>query len=297
MSYFSDRERGAMPQAITQVTPTAWRGIATVIQGRLDNRSFGARFPEMCPDGAGACGVDQKAFWDALRAEIPTLDSEYPGFPLAEGMPPPLHNLMDMIEFCWRSVSRVEERGYHSFFKHQHIAFDVGTGRAEFQDDINRIFRRNELAFVLTERGEIERLVPAEIGAALHRAQFRTGDTELDAMLDAARQKFLDLDERVRREALEKLWDAWERLKRLDGKDKKTGIAGLVDQAAGAMSRKLRAVLDEEARALTDMGNSFQIRHSETTQERLQSGDHVDYLFCRLFSLLYLLLRASGRLG
>lgn len=297
MSYFSDRERGATPQTVTEVTSTAWRGIAALIQGRLDDRSFGARFPEMCLDGAGACGVDRKAFWDALRAEIPTLDSEYPGSLLAEGMPPPLHDLMDMIEFCWRSIGRVEERGYHGFFKHQHITFDVASGRAEFKDDINRIFQRNGLAFVLTDRGEIERLVPVEIGAALHRAQFRTGDTELDAMLAAARQKFLDADERVRQEALEKLWDAWERLKTLDGKDKRTGIADLLDRAAGTTSPKLREELEKEARALTDMGNSFHIRHSETKQERLQSGDHVDYLFYRLFSLLHLLMRTSGQLG
>lgn len=295
MSYFSDREQGEALRTATMVTPAAWRGIAALIRVRLDDGSFGARFPETCPDGAGACGTNEKLFWEALTAEIPILtESE---MLLYQEDPPPLLELMDVIEFCWRSVGKVRQRGYHDYFKHHHIDFDVDAGRAEFREAVNLIFQRNGLAFTLTERGEVERLLPVEIGDALHRAQFRTGDAELDGMLDAARRKFLDPDEKVRREALEKLWDAWERFKTIDGKDKKMGIAGLLDQAAGTKGPKLRVALEAEAKALTDMGNTLQIRHSETTQERLHGADHVDYLFHRLFSLLHLLLRASGRLG
>lgn len=295
VSYFSDREQGEAPRTAMEVTPVAWSGIAAVIRVRLADGSFGSRFPEICPDGAGACGTNEALFWKALTAEIPALtESE---MLLYQEDPPPLLELMDVIEFCWRSVGRVRQRGYHHYFKHHHVDFDVDAGRAEFREAVNLIFQRNGLAFTLTERGEIERLLPVEMGDALHRAQFRTGDAELDRMLDTARRKFLDPDEKVRREALEKLWDAWERLKTIDGKDKKAGIVGLLDRAAGPKGPKFRAMLEAEARALTDMGNTFQIRHSETTQERLQSVDHVDYLFHRLFSLLHLLLRASGRLG
>ena len=54
---------------------------------------------------------------------------------------------------------------------------------------------------------------------------------------------------------------------------------------------------EAEAKQLTDIGNAFQIRHSETTQERLHAAAQVDYLFHRLFSLVYLILRAGGGLG
>jgi hypothetical protein len=230
---------------------------------------------------------------EALKTEIPALaESE---LLLYQEELPPLLDLMDVIEFCWRSVGKVRRRAYHDYWKHYHIDFDMDAGRWEFREAVNLIFQRNGLAFTLTERGEIERLIPVEIGDALHRAQFRTGDTELDGMLDTARRKFLDPDEKVRREALEKLWDAWARLTTIDGKEKKAGIAGLLDQAAGPEGPKLRAILETEAQAPTDMGNAFQIRHSEATQERLHRADHADYLFHRLFSLVYLLLRASGR--
>jgi len=116
-------------------------------------------------------------------------------------------------------------------------------------------------------------------------------------MLETARRKFLDPNESARREALEKLWDAWERIKTIGGVDKKSGIATLLDQAAETNDTKFRKMLEEEAKKLTDIGNTFQIRHSETNQELLCSSDHIDYLFHRLFSLIYLILRAAQRIS
>ncbi len=58
-----------------------------------------------------------------------------------------------------------------------------------------------------------------------------TGDDVLDALLEAARHKFLNRSLDVRRESLEKLWDAWERLKTVEtGKDKKVSAKALLDK-------------------------------------------------------------------
>lgn len=51
-----------------------------------------------------------------------------------------------------------------------------------------------------------------------------------------------------------------------------------------------------EASALTKIGNTFHIHHSETSQEPLSSSREVDYLFHRLFAFIALLLRATGRM-
>lgn len=48
---------------------------------------------------------------------------------------------------------------------------------------------------------------------------------------------------------------------------------------------------------LTTIGNSFRIRHSETTQEALTSPDQVDYLFARMFAFVRTILRGTGRGG
>ena len=46
---------------------------------------------------------------------------------------------------------------------------------------------------------------------------------------------------------------------------------------------------------LTKIGNTFRIRHSETSQEDLRSPEQVDYLFGRLFAFIRLILKATER--
>jgi hypothetical protein len=263
---------------------------------RLEDGSFGAQFPETCPDGAGPYGTNESLFWDALKAEIPSLAERE--LVLLEQSPPPLLDLMDMIEFCWWAVGKPKQRGYHSFHMHWHLSFDVEAGRTEFREVVNRIFRRNGLAYELTDAGEIRRLAPPALRELLSRVVFATGDSHLDEMLEAARRKFLDPDDAVRREALEKLWDAWERVKTIGaGRDKKAQAMALLDEAAGSSDSRFRQVLENEARALTDIGNDFMIRHTESTREPLTSSDQVDYLFHRLYGLMRFVLRTTGRGG
>lgn len=54
-------------------------------------------------------------------------------------------------------------------------------------------------------------------------------------------------------------------------------------------------MLEEEALKLSDIGNAFQIRHSELNQEPLELDVHVDYLFHRLFAMVYMLLEVHER--
>ena len=74
-------------------------------------------------------------------------------------------------------------------------------------------------------------------------------------------------------------------------RDKRNSAASLLDRAAGEPN--FRKLLDTEARALTDIGNGFSIRHSEMTQTPIAESLHIDYLFHRMFSLICLLLRAK----
>lgn len=56
---------------------------------------------------------------------------------------------------------------------------------------------------------------------ALASTIFTTGDQDLDRLLETAREKFLNRAFEIRKEGLEKLWDAWERLKTIEpGADK-----------------------------------------------------------------------------
>ncbi len=125
---------------------------------------------------------------------------------------------------------------------------------------------------------------------------FITGDKILDEILEDARKKILNPSVQVREESLEKLWDAWERIKTLEqSSDKKQSVKALLDKAS--FEPKFRQVLEDEAKKITDIGNNFKIRHTEVDQTPLQKSEHIDYLFHRLFALIRMLLKLSGRGG
>ena len=150
------------------------------------------------------------------------------------------------------------------------------------------------MAFTLTSEGAIERLGPPVLRDELAIAQFKTGNAELDVLLESARQKFLNPREEIRRESLLELWDAWERLKTIgQGTNKPAQISSLLDDAAGSVYPKFRDRLKTEALELTSIGNNHQIRHTEITQEKVEKSEHVDYLFHRLFSLIQLILKTK----
>jgi hypothetical protein len=179
-----------------------------------------------------------------------------------------------------------------SYTSHSHYDYDQDGGRDRFAHDVNRIFERNGIAFRL-EHGEITRIAPAILHESLAEAVFQTGDTQLDKLLEAARRKFLNRSMDVRRESLEKLWDAWERLKTVEnGKGKKASVKALLDKAASEPT--FRKLLEDEATALTQIGNNFIIRHTETNKIPVVESEHIDYLFHRMFAIMRLLLRTSG---
>lgn len=286
--YFSDRERGPRARTAEEITEAAWGGVVVLVSSLVESGGLGVDFPEPCPDGAGPCGTDSTLLGLALKAEIPEVE-----WPLAAETPPPTLAVLDLIEFLHRHVAQPVSVGFHSFFAHDHLRFNREPGQAEFRDRVNRIFARNGIAFELGEDGRASRVAPPALREELATAQFRTGDRELDGLLESAREKFLSPDGDVRRESLEKLWDAWERCKTLEvPADKKESVAALLDK--GASERTFRKVLEREARELTEVGNTFRIRHSEASQVAIERTRQVDYLFHRLFALIQLLLRSRA---
>ena len=295
-TYFSEREREARPRREETISTPVRRALLRLIEIRIGNGSFGWRFPAQCADGYGPYGTDERAFWDTAVAEVPDM-------PIPDGCAEPTLQsaedaetvvFLDLLEFSARAVARPIDQGYHGFSRHHHLDFDRDAGLADFVEDVNRLFRRNGIAFELSNEGDARRLVAPGLRDELREAQFNTGDAETDRLLDAARERILLPGEGDRRDALEKLWDAFERIKTLEpGASKKVQADRLLDRTAELP--RLRELLGEEAKALTEIGNGLRIRHSETTQEPVQTLEQIDYLFHRMFSFVRLVLRATDR--
>lgn len=286
--YFSDRESGPRPRTHRDMTVAAWQGLVALVRRLIGRGDFGNAFPARCPDTPHPpIGTDQGSFDEALNAEIP----DWPGW----STQPSVTTACDFLEFCYRHVAFASPRSHHSFYGHDHLRFDVPTGQASFRSETNLILRRHGIALELCDDGRVRRLLDDPTGLVIMRARFRTGDEGLDRLLEEARQKFMSPDPRVRQEALERAWDAWERLKTVKDSDKRRGVSGLLD--ACASDPVVRQMLEDEARVLTNLGNSLHIRHSETTQVEISDLDLLDYLFQRLFAFLLLVLKKNSMLA
>ena len=139
------------------------------------------------------------------------------------------------------------------------------------------------------------RILPPVLFEAMGRLP-KSGDSTLDGLLDEACKKFRDPAPSSRKEAVERLWDAWERLKSLDNSNnKKLSVAILLDRASNEPN--FRRLLEEEAEALTRIGNDFHIRHFETNRNPIIQGEHFEYLFHRMYAFLHLLLFSHRNTG
>ena len=302
--YFSEIEVGTQPREQEEIGHNAWNGVLAVIQTRVDDGSFGAGFPLICGDGNYVWGTDERKLDAVIRAEIPQLSefakvgiSDWPEYlpnSLRTSDPqPPMLIIADLIEFCWKHIGKPTEFGDHDYFNHKHLDIDVELGRTEFCGQVETIFRRNGIALELTPEGRVQRMVPKVLQEHVVDYSPEAGDADLDGLIRTAQRKFVDPNRSTRREAVEALWDAWERLKTLSRVgSKKMQVKAMLDRTAGGTSPKFRAALEREATELTTVGNTLRIRHSETDQESIAESEHLDYLYFRLFVLVRLVLES-----
>jgi hypothetical protein len=288
---FTERHGGARPRVSEVLDETTRNGLWNLLSARIDEEWFGLLFPSKCADGYVYAGTD----FDKLRGAMAAYGLLWPGVPIDSQNLPSDGQVFDVVEFAYEHIAEAKDPSYHSYMSHSHYSYDQGIGRAKFEQDVNRILERNGIALEL-KHGEVIRIAPAVLHESLGQALFKTGDSELDRLLEASREKFLNRSLDVRREALEKLWDSWERLKTVEaGKDKKDSTNALLNKAVG--EHNLRERLDREAMELTQIGNRFMIRHTETDKIPIVESAHVDYLYHRMFSMIRLLLQTTGRGG
>lgn len=298
--YFSDRELGPKARTDREMSPVTWAGIVALAASLASSGAFGSSFPERCPDGQAICGNEIADLKSAIEAELHGLSwplqtdriDEESFLRTREPWAPPTMTALDLIEFVWRKVALPIVGKHHDFFHHHHLTFDIEAGREVFRADVNRILARNGMAYELGEDGQIRRLLPAVLGESLVRTYFRTGDRTLDVMLEESRTKFSDPDPLIRREALERLFDAWERIKSLADANKAKSVQLILDRSASEPA--FREVLEKEARELTQVGNGHLLRHHERNQTPVIDVDHVDYLYHRLFAMVELVIRRNA---
>lgn len=302
--FYSDRAGFQVPRVSEDVSEKAWKGLVALLRSRIGDGSLARDFPlQECPDGQAITGTNERLFLDSLEAHIPGLA----GSPLEASQPQNTVITLDIVDFVALHIDQPTYRRRHDwgsdhthfYFDDQHAGLPSGAltdGQAQFQSDIDLLFARNGIAFTLGDDMRVRRLGPPEARPLLSDFQPNTGDPNLDSKLNDAVARFVSRNPVDRQDAVEKLWDSFERLKTLEGGQKKQSATKLIENATIGFE-PFREPLDAEFKALTDIGNGFQIRHHEHGKAELPGSAGIDYLFIRLAALISYVLRRTGRMS
>lgn len=108
----------------------------------------------------------------------------------------------------------------------------------------------------------------------------------LRELLITAVEKHKSPDPNDQKDAVEKLWDALERLKTYYvDKDKKESVNQIITDMSNGQEEYKR-MFESEFRELTNIGNNYRIRHHETSRIEITDIRHYDYFFNRCLALI-----------
>jgi hypothetical protein len=286
-SFYTDRMYGAVPRTLETLPDPTAEGLKSLVQRRIEGNWLAEEFPSYCPDGDGIEGTNKFQIGPDLVALVPGATWPLWQESVADEV------LFDVVEYVGQRLSEPSNGRWHDFFKHHELTFDKKAGRSAFRSDVNTLLSRGGTVFEMNSAMQIERAGSPEVQAALRQLRSNSGDATLDDLLESARGLYLSRSAANRKIAIEKLWDAFERLKTLDvPTDKKKSVAALLDHIGDPAFRE---VVGTEMANLTSFGNSFQIRHHEVGKHALRD-DAEDYVVARMANLLILLLASSHRL-
>lgn len=289
LDFYSDRESGPTPATNDELTEPIRQALLSYVISLVNGYWFAEKYPVHCTDGNNVCDTNRLHIETEILAFIPGIR-----MPLTNHDAVTDTDLFDLLDYTAASISKPKQREYHSYLKHYELEFDRPAGLREVRDRINTILARGGMNYEMDTTGRIQRRGSAPLRHVLAALVPATGDTDLDDLITHATELYTSRNARERQVALEKLWDAFERLKTLKGTgDKKAKIANLL---AAVEPVELREEINTEMNALTRIGNNFRIRHAELGKTPVPDNAR-DYIFQRMGNLLIFLLQANGLLN
>ena len=251
-------------------------------------------FSKECEDGRGCYDIDRKKLEIQLTIEIPDLLRDENGYSkkpeIGEGELYDQYALLDYIEYIGKNMRDYQEKDYHSFFGHTHIHF-LKSDQCfdDYQDEINEIFQKTGLQYILTDDKRIERVV--DNNEVLEVAKETVEDLKEKGAKDLIKgslQLYKSPRPESRRDAMEKIWDAFERIKTYyTNMDKKHSSAKIIQNISEG-NASYHDLIENEFRKLTEIGNNYRIRHHETDKIDINNPDFYDYFYERCLSLVML---------
>lgn len=180
-------------------------------------------------------------------------------------------------------ISKIIQNGLFNRFSFKKLELPDGlTPDKAFEKAIIEFRDFVEDSIKLVEGVDLSDLLDLSINTdILFSKSAETSDKDLNQLISEAKNRFIiSNDKHI---ALEKLWDAFERLKTFYDSNKKKSANALLDLISIELEREY---LNKEFKDLTKIGNEYRIRHHETDKKEIKDPNLMNYLFFRMLSLI-----------
>lgn len=295
MSYYTERHGLRAPIEKTYDITVAMYALIIDCSGKY-YKNLTHLFTLKCHDDFTASdylAFNENAFQNRMKFKIPALFRDEN----SKISVPAISNkydqyaLLDFIEFIAQNIKDISEGWNNQRYQNYWYIDCLNTTKvfSEYQNEINGIFAESGLLYTLTGEKIIERVVEnspltSEIEKSIAAVKEKGTRELLTEAIMLHKQPYPELP----RDAVEKIWDALERLKTYYiNLDKKHSAAKIVNDMAHGQA-EFTDLFNAEFKALTDIGNSFRIRHHETDKIDITDTRHYDYFFNRCLSLIAL---------
>lgn len=281
-AYYSQREKRARHAPNPEIGAdfcAAFRAyLARIAKGDYFNKEFSGTWVDGFPPVR-----------DRLLEEL-----GYVPWPISPDSPPGTERVLDLVEFFFRHVAKPTKWEHTWEDDFVPTEYSVAHGRYEYTVQINGMFERFNHPYRL-QKGVINRKGSDVLDVRTAIGDLRTNDSHLVKLLNGAVSNFFDRSGGKKLEALCSIVDAFERLKTLEGTDKKASAEAVI--ARLSPDESVRAHLTEHFLTLTRIANQFTIRHHERDRIELSDDSLVDYLFYGYFNLVRLILEKYDMAG
>lgn len=235
---------------------------------------------------------DEKGFTNRIKIVIPTLyKNEYGVICSPDSLGYDQFALIDYIEFFAQNIEDISEEWNNLRYKNYQYIDCLGTRNIfeAFRKEINELFGLSGLLYELTNEAIVERIVVNSILTQdIQNIIAEVEEEGVRELLKDAIALYKTPNSAARQDSVEKIWDAFERLKTYyTSMDKKQSSEKIVKDMSMSDSN-YENLFNKEFGELTSIGNNFRIRHHETNKIDIPNDRYYDYLFNRCLSLIAL---------
>lgn len=297
MCYYTERHGMRKPIEQTyDIDSSKYSVLLGCCEKYYDNIAW--KCPKECEDGRICFGLDIYRFTNEMRYEIPGLyinnagridvprivSNSYKDGKLINGCNH--FALLDFIEYMYENIHDVVKSNFQPF---RLTLLNSRAVMLQFQDDINTCFLKTGLLYKLYTNGKVERVIPNDVVTPdIVKTVLGIKEEGTRNLLKEAIALHYSHAPNAARGSVERLWDAFERMKTYyTDLGKLHSVSKIVADMAGD-SQTFYDIFDKEFRWLTNAGNNFRIRHHETDKVEIRDARHYDYFFNRCLSLIAL---------